>query len=230
MTTFQFEPESTPYPYWLGPFSPARGTSTGFRFHYRKLGTWVNAPNSREFWVIKDSSAVRKLSNNILHHWNGGRILFLPNGLIIKPLQDYEVGKRVIVGRFNGPITLQKPNGQLFDMSVPGRITPGDMWPGPNTTGLECILKDNGALICIWQRPTNEGSEIEEVVIQGPDPQLRSAFQRARPGDSAGRVRVTANGHIITNREERGYWRPMYIGQISPKNWPHREIWIQRRK
>jgi hypothetical protein len=204
MTSFRFEPERRPYPRWMGPFSPARGTRSGFRFHQGRLGTWVENDCDLSFWPVRDSDAAELLADVVRRQWGGGRVLLLPTGLVVKPLQgDYEVGRRVAIGRFRGSIVLQRPDGDAFDLDKPGHLQPGDPWPGPKTTGLECAIQSDGSLVCRWYHPTSLGYEVITKQLHGPDRRLASAFRGARPGNQGGRVRVTANGHVITNRQTR---------------------------
>lgn len=232
MTAFTFQPEVSPFPRWLGPFSPARGTYSGFRFHYGRLGTWVTNPVGLEFWPIIDSRSAQALAQLVLAHWGGGRILLLPNGFVIKPLQgDHEVGRRVLIGQFRGPVILERPEGRDFDLSNPGELNPGDPWPGPKTTGIECTIQLDGSLDCAWYHPTLQGRDEVRCRMQGPDWRLAGSFRRARPGVSGGRVRVTANGHVITNREERdGTWISLYVGHIAPESWPQRKEWVGKER
>lgn len=228
MTGFSFAVERRPFPRWLGPFSPARGTNAGFRFHQRRLGTWVESEQGREFWPLLDSPGVRSLARTILDEWGGGHVLLLPNGFVIKPLPgDEEVGRRVLIGRFRGSVVLERPEGGVFDLSNPGQITPGEPWPGPKTTGLECAIQVDGSLRCTWYHPTRLGRDEVSELLTGPNLSLAAGFRRCRPWDVGGRVRVTANGHVITNRQEwNGQWTSLYVGYVSPDSWPHRIQWI----
>jgi hypothetical protein len=230
MSEFTFRPERPPFPRWLGPFSPARGQYSGFRFHSRRLGTWLEGRHGREFWPVMDSGAVRTLGRLVLDHWHGGRVLLLPNGFVIKPLQrDGEVGKRVLIGCFSGPVRLERPAGDVFDLSMPGRLTPGQRWIGPKTTGLECVIQADGSLECEWYHPTNVGRESVREVVCGPDALLARGFRAARPRDPAGRVRLTANGYVITNRQDPdGSWVTLYVGRISVRSLLRRSTWIRK--
>ena len=232
MMTFSFQAEARPFPRWLGPFSPARGTNSGFRFHGGRLGTWVENLHGREFWPIEDSRDIRVLSQIVLECWGGGRVLLLPNGLVIKPLQgDYEVGQRALIGRFRGGIVLERPGDRAFDLDSPDTLTPGEPWAGPKTTGLECAVQPDGSLECNWYHPAPWGREEVRERLHSPDRLLATGFQRARPGDAGGRVRVTARGHVITNRQDRdGTWVSMYVGRIATEPWPHRQEWIRRER
>ncbi len=218
----------SPFPRWWGPYSPARGDISGFRFHRQRLGTWVQNGEDMEFWPVVDSPGVRLLTRTVLERWGSGRVLFLPNGYVVKPLQkDTERGKRVLLGSFNDPVVLEQPSGKLFDMSNPGPISPGDVWPGPKTVGLECIIQPDGALICKWYHPTAEGREDQWVLMTKPNDRLVMGFRTCRQGNRFGRVRVTANGHIITNCKEGGdTWISRYVGSISHAQWKHCENWI----
>ena len=227
MTTFSFQPEQWPFPQWLGPYSPSRGTqNSGFRFHYQRLGTWVTGEDENEFWQIQDSPELRVLSQIVINNWGGGRVLFLPNGFVIKPLQESDTGKRVLIGRFKGQVVLERPDGSIFNMSALGSISPGDPWPGPRTTGLECIILPNGALDCAWDQTTLYGSIQNRKQLFGPNYQLADGFRIARRGESQGRVRLTSNGHVITNRKIAGDWLTNYVGKISTDAWPHEQNWI----
>ncbi|MFG0316952.1 MAG: hypothetical protein ACF8XB_06755 [Planctomycetota bacterium JB042] len=181
-----------------------------------------------QFWVVRDGAAVRALTKVVLERWNGGRVLFLPNGRVVKPLQEEQkIGHRVLVGRFEGRVVLERPDGSLFDLAEPGRLEPGDVWPGPKTTGLECIMQSDGALDCTWYHPAAWGSEEILERLRGPDRSLAQGFRRARPGDGGGRVRVTVNGHVITNRRRRdGSWGAFYVGWVDPGSWPGWNEWI----
>ncbi len=228
MTTFTFHVQRSPFPRWWGPFSPARGVHSGFRFHARRLGTWVGTEFGREFWCMQDSPGARALSQLIRDHWQGGRVLLLPNGLVIKPLQrDLEVGERVLVGRFQGAVVLEEPEGGVFDLSAPGSLAPGALWPGPKSAGLECAIQPDGSLECTWYHPAEWGREMIRMQLHPADRQLASGFRLARPGESGGRVRVTANGFVVTNRQDRGLaWIPIYVGRIAPESWLHHQEWI----
>jgi hypothetical protein len=228
MTTLSFALERRPFPRWWGPFSPARGTYSGFRFHQRRLGTWVENERGREFRPLLNSPGAMALARTVLDEWDGGRVLLLPNGLVIKPLQgDHEVGRRVVISRFQGAVVLERLKGGVFDLSNPGQIAPGAPWPGPKTTGLECAIQPDGSLASNWYHPTMTGHDEVRESLHAPDLSLGSGFRRARPNDRGGRVRVTANGHVITNRQEwDGGWVSLYVGRIPPSSWPHRNQWI----
>lgn len=148
MNTFTFQPEPQPFPRWMGPFSPARGTRSGFRFHQGRLGTWVSHNAGSTFWPVTDSRGAREIATLVRSKWRGGRVLFLPNGFVVKPLQsDDEVGQRALIGRFRGAIVLERPGQPSFDLSKPGALRPGDPWRGPATTGLECALPQWSACV-----------------------------------------------------------------------------------
>lgn len=230
MSAFSFKAERPPFPRWLGPFSPSRGRYSGFRFHSRQLGTWVAGADEQAFWAVDDTPGVQALTRLVLDQWNGGRILLLTNGMIIKPLQrDQEIGRRVLVGRFQGNVVLRRPNGGRFDLGAARGMAPGAPWPGPGTIGLECVIARDGSLTCIWHHPTPDGQiEVRERLF-GPDQGLAAGFRSARPGHAEGRVRITANGLVITNRQSRnGDWSPMYVGRVLPHSMLNRSEWIQR--
>ena len=230
MTSFMFDPERRPYPRWMGPFSPARGIRSGFRFHQGRLGTWVEHGVDMSFWPMADCEGADRLTNLVRRDWGGGRVLLLPTRLVVKPLQgDHEVGRRVVIGRFRGPVVLKRPDGSTLDLNAPGHLQPGDPWPGPKTTGLECAIQSDGSLICQWYHPTGLGRDTAAEQLHGADRKLAIGFKRARPGDAGGRVRVTANGHVITNRQTRtGGWMASYVGRIDPASWTNWSRWIGR--
>ena len=223
-----FAAVSTPFPRWWGPFSPARGTRSGFRFHERRLGTWVGDDEGLSFWPVKRSSGLAKLEKLVLDTYGGGRVLLLPNGTVVKPLQrDVERGKRAYLGEFTGDVVLEKSDGGTFSFASPGPLKAGDPWPGPNTTGLECVIKSTGALECTWSHPAEHGRDTETKQLMPPNATLAKGFRVARPGESVGRVRVTARGHVITNRNDRGRWKCLYVGCIDCAKWPDLDEWFE---
>lgn len=233
MTSFRFQGFSAPFARWMGPYSPSRGTYYGFRVRDGDVGTWMDDRRGvREFLPLAPSSGARDLADLVLRHFGGGRILLLPFGLVIKPLAEAdEIGKRVVIGRFAGPVVVSGPNGRRFDFSAPGRLKPGDPWQGPGTTGLECTLTTAGALECCWYHPSRYGREETRMQLVPPQASLLNGFRRARPGDSAGRVRVTANGLVTTNRQEYdGSWSRWYVGQVPSGAWVRDAIWVSKEK
>ncbi len=221
--SFRFEAFKEPFPRWMGPYSPARGTRAGFRFHAGRFGTWVEDGVGASFWAAVPDGGVRRITALVLDKWDGGRVLLLPNGFAIKPLQgrwgqDDEVGHRVIIGRFAGGLTLERPDGSVFDMSEPGDLQPGALWPGPRTTGLECAMQPDGRLTCRWYHPSRFGRDEVWRVLREGDRALASAFRRARPSNAGGRVRITVNGHVITNRQLNGVWTSRYVGHVAAKS------------
>ena len=79
------------------------------------------------FWSVVESTVSCEIVALVKEHWGGGRVLILPNGLVVKPLQDEEeVGQRVLIGRCGGAITLERSGERPFDMSKPGVLAPGD--------------------------------------------------------------------------------------------------------
>jgi len=100
MTSFTFVPLHHPFPRWMGPYSPSRGNKSGFRIKAGKIKTWDE--NGAE-WPVVECAGIKSIVSLVTNHWKGGRVLFLPNGFVIKPLQDDdEVSKRVLIGRFSG--------------------------------------------------------------------------------------------------------------------------------
>jgi hypothetical protein len=230
MSSFVFKPEPLPFPRWIGPFSPARGTRSGFRFHKGRLGTWVGDGSGMSFWPVVDSQGARDIATLVLTKWGGGRVLFLPNGLVVKPLQaDDEVGQRALIGSFHGAIVLEWPGQSPFDLSKPGALRPGDPWTGPTTTGLECAIQHDGSLVCTWYHPTRFGRDEVSQALRGPDRSLAQGFKAARPGVTGGRVRITANGHVITNRQDANdTWASILVGSIDPRSFKDWNTWIAK--
>jgi hypothetical protein len=138
------------------------------------------------------------------------------------------VGHRVIIGRFSGSIVLERDHGSTFNLSEPGPLASGSRWPGPNTIGLECVMNQSGCLTCTWYHPTQWGRDEETRQLSGPNQTLAADFRRARPRDTGGRVRVTAHGHITTNRKTSDGWAPQYVGRLDTRLWANWESWIRR--
>ena len=220
MTAPVFEVERSPFPRWWGPFSPARGTYSGFRFHQKRLGTWVENEYGKAFWALVDSPGVAALARTILQEWHGGRVLLLPNGLVIKPLQgDLEVGQRVLVGRFRGPVVLERPDGRSKIVEFVGRgefgIASGGMPDGSyeRLWFRELVLPDEVAFesnVFLLRKATAEalkaGVSPSPIVDVPPGPILPT---QPEPGPAAG-PEPTAGATTKTLR---------LVGTIPPELW-----------
>lgn len=228
---FLFIPEGRPFPRWHGPFSPGHGTYSGFRINRGRCGTWVESAGGSNFWELEHSEGADALSSLMTREWGGGRVLLLPNGYVVKPLQtDEERSPKVLIGRFEGAVVLKDPDGNRFDLSRPGSLQPGDRWPGPKSTGLECSIQANGSLTCNWYRNTASGmTGFMTEQLRGPDEDLAQGFRVSRPGELGGRIRITANGAIITNRRlSDSAWNALYVGSVDTDSWPDWEKWVER--
>jgi hypothetical protein len=226
--SFSFVPVDQPFPRWWGPYSPARGKKCGFRFSDRRLGVWVDHDDGRDFWFVKSSLGASKLEQLVRTHFGGGYVMLLPNGSVIKPLQEEEErGQRVYLGEFAGDVVFQTHDGSDLSLTSPGLLKPGDLWTGPTSAGLECVITADGSLKCRWYHPTTYGRDDETHTMTAANAALARGFRAARPGEQAGRVRVTAKGHVITNRQVRGKWHCFYVGQVDVDKWPHLDEWIE---
>jgi hypothetical protein len=225
-----FTPEPVPFPYWDGPYTPARGSYSGFRIRGGILGAWVSSDDSQSFCEVQRSDGVKRLTDLISRHWSGGRLLFLPSGLIVKPLQNEdERGARVVVGRYEGKFSVLVGNN-WFDFLAPSLgIAAGSVWDGPGTIGLECSMKGDGSLSTSWEVPSEFGAEGHQNVLSGPNKTLLDGFKAARPNDQGGRVRVTVGGHVLTKREMRHGWKTFYVGRVAVDTLQNWDNWKRRR-
>jgi hypothetical protein len=224
----QFQELPSPYPKWLGPYSPSRGRKAGFRVRGRRLGVWVGNECGASFWEASPSEGVQRLSSMVTETWGGGRVLLLASGVVVKPLPtESDIGRRVVVGYYSGAVRLQRADGGTFDFSEPGQLKAGDPWPGPSSTGLECILDVDGTLSCEWRHLSSYGWDIERRELRRCDPVLAHAFRAARPFDRAGRVRLTENGCVITKaRDRNGDWECRFVAKIDPPALSEWRDWI----
>lgn len=224
-----FSPEGWPFPHWKGPYSPSRGKWSGFRVRNERLGAWSSANGRLSFCPIHETAGVNDLTKLVIRHFKGGgRVLMLPSGHVIKPLQEYEErGKRVFIGRFKGAFKLNVGDERI-DLETTGPFAPGDPWPGSGTIGLECTIGGDGSLTTRWQQPSEYGSDLYREKITGPDQRLASGFRKARPHDEVGRVRVTVGGHTITNRKVGEIWKTFYVGRVDPARLENWNRWIER--
>ena len=228
MSDLEIEVEDAPFPDWMGPYSPARGMQHGLRFHGGELGVWSNTPTGKEFWTVQRNGSVDRLVRSVMQTWGGGRLLFLPNGYIIKPLPGAdERGKRVFVGSFEGSVVLVDSDGMEFDLSSPSNQKPGGIWNGPTTLGLECAFEADGSLRCDWNHPDEYGgTEVSHHIVGGNAGRVRS-FRVARPGESTGRVHISANGMVTTNCKVGSGWQTRFVCYVDPDSlddWSH---WLE---
>lgn len=223
--SFQFTAFRAPFPEWHGPYSQSHGRNRGFRVRGRQLITFVDSTTGLQMWIAQQTDGVLDLQDLVCRHWGGGRVLLLPNGLVVKPNPAGD-GECWAIGQFLGPVVLERPDGTDFNLADPGPLEPGDPWPGPATTGIECVIdRADGSLRAEIRTPTPDGFLRERYFVIESDESLADGFSVARPGDGGGRVRVTANGHVITNRQRFGRWECVYVGQIDVTAWPHLDEW-----
>ena len=224
-----FEPETTPFPAWLGPYSPARGNRSGFRVKYGVLGAWVTTDYGQTFCAAERTAGTARLAELVRARWSGGRIEFLPGGIVVKPLQDEsERGRRVVLGRYTGSFRLHT-GARPIDFSATAGFVPGTEWQGPGSVGLECRIRPDGSLVSRWTHPSRFGEERHEALVFGPNPALFAAFRRVRRYDTGGRVRITLGGHVITSRETGYGWAPFYVGRVDPAQFRNSSTWLERR-
>jgi hypothetical protein len=90
-------------------------------------------------------------------------------------------------------------------------------------------MQANGSLVCSWYHPTRFGRDEVSELLRAPDRALAAGFGAARPGATGGRVRITANGFIITNRQENnGSWVSILVGRIDPGSFSDWKSWIEK--
>jgi hypothetical protein len=226
--SFFFTPAPRPFHLWLGPFVAARGRTTDFRVRGEEFGAVVRSQEGERFWPAIETRGLKMMTGLVKDNWRGGRVLLLPDGHVVKPLQEEEErGLRVLIGRYSGSFALRMPGEGQFDLSPSATHRVGRPWGGPASVGIECAIHDDGSLHCKWWQ--RHGGGLFEVNSQvcGPDPALAQGFRAARPGAEGGRVRVTVSGHVITNRETSPKnWTSLYVGRIDPRNWTHDQSWI----
>lgn len=226
--TFFFTPEPKPFRLWLGPFVAARGWTADFRVRSKKFGAIVRTTNGERFWSAVETRGLKQMTALVCANWSGGRVLLLPDGHVVKPLQEEdERGRRVLIGRYRGAFALRKTDGSQFDLGTADDYQPGSPWLGPSSIGLECKIQEDGSLHCTWWQHLSHGAFERTMQVCGPDRELFRGFRAARPGMTRGRVLVTISGHVITKNEiESNDWRSVYVGRIDLKNWIHDPSWI----
>jgi len=225
---FTFTPESEPYLRWKGPFSPSRGKYTSLRVRGGGLKAYFDSKDESASWELEKSAGIQSLVDTVTRVWGGGRVMLLPTGHVIKPLQDQEVGIRKLIGRFTGPLIFRRHDGGSFDLDLEtNRLAPGDLWHGIKNIGVECIIQEGGVLSCRWYHPTVYGKEEIRIELLHDSPERHIAFQKARQGDTYGRVHVLPNGAVITNHQTfLGEWEAKFVCKISPSSWGSWEHWI----
>jgi hypothetical protein len=191
------------------------------------VGVWWSDQEYRSFWPLVESAGSRALMAYVTARYGGGRILLLPDGKVIKPLQDDdEVGIRVVIGKFDGPIRLWRHDGSILDLSRRGALGAGEPWPGPDGAGVEAKIDEDGSLTCRWYHPTRWGKDTVTAKVIRSNQALAVGYRKSR-GRSTGRVNVTPNGLVVACGDDGGDWLPRYVGRIEPTDWPRLNTWIQ---
>jgi hypothetical protein len=224
-----FTAATRPYPRWFGPFSPSRGKYTSLRVRGGSLKAYFEEDNELADWDVQDSPGARSLVQTVAATWGGGRVLLLPTGHVIKPLQDEEeVGIREFIGRFSGSLIFERHDGGLFDLDDEAdNLAPGDLWPGPKSIGLECIIKEGGILRCDWYHPADFGREEHREELLPASRNLYNMFRIARPGDATGRVHVLPNGTVTTTHQDpSGNWVTKFVIKLDQGSWDPWDHWI----
>jgi hypothetical protein len=224
--SFAFIGAKKPYPRWIGPFIAARGVYNSVRVKSGRLIAYFEDDDERAEWEVLPSPGSKSLAKAVVDNWTGGRLLLLPTGHVIKPLQENdERAMRVFIGRFDGPLIFKRHDGGIFDLDEEtDSLSPGDPWVGPKGIGLECIIRDGGSLDCHWYHPTDYGQELYQKQLLPADKSLWQAFRLARPNDwSGGRVHVLPNNTVITKDASKS---TIFVGKIDPSAWGSLDHWI----
>ncbi|HXF52180.1 MAG TPA: hypothetical protein VNM43_10910 [Dehalococcoidia bacterium] len=178
-----------------------------------RLGAW----HHWQFWPLLETPGVRALRELVSTFWGGGRILLLPWGDVVKPLQDdQDIGKRVLIGHYSGSIVFDRPEGRPLELGVDTPTDPGAPWDGPHHVGLECTIDPTGTLACTWYHPSRLGWSGVRHRLWGPDSALARGFRKARPYHSGGRVHVLPGGIVVTMVQRGANWEARVVGRIDP--------------
>jgi hypothetical protein len=180
-----------------------------------------------EFAGVADCAGRQSIIDVVRRHWDGGRILILPNGMVVKPHQtneDDRVG-RSLIGQISGSLVVKRSSGTRCDLGSSLGLYAGDSWPGPSSGHLTCVISESGALKCSWYHPTDHGRDYVKCELRGADEDLAEGFREARPWDTCGRVQICYGGHVLT-RTSRGAVR--YVGWIDPETLGDWRDWIGR--
>lgn len=216
-----------PFREWLGPYSPSRGSDHGFRVRGGELVCYRKGRWSTSEWRA-DGEGVSELVELVARWWQGGRIMILPDGHVIKPLRDEDTGRRVLIGRIRGHIFLEGPDGDELDLCHP-ELDPGAVWEAPHSIGLECTIGPERLLRASSQRAVGREIRTEEFTVYGPDASLYRAFRTARRAHLGGRVHVLYGGAVLTYAKVGSLPRFRYLGQLDVARWPYDRKWVGRR-
>ena len=223
-----FTPMNLPFPMWLGPYSPRRGTYSGWRVNGGRLVATVYSRGRQENWQAVEDDGIKALCRHVSWHFGGGRVLILPSGHVVKPDQE-GWRQRYVIGSLCGIPRLHNASGGVFDMSGPKGISPGQMWPGPASTGIECVIRTKGQMTSNRVFDLGNGEEEEALQVVSSACHIWRAFREVRHANG-GRVRVTCLGVILTNHNHgsrhRPDWSTHYLGTIDLDDWRHHNEWV----
>jgi len=214
-----FRPYQPPFHQWMGPYTPATGFTSGFRVLQNSLGCHEVDDSSQFFCTAEESPGVRYLIDHVRTHFGGGRVLFLPNGLVIKPCnRGYDVGRRVVIGEYSGDLRIFTSEG-FRNFSDEQIQNPGTRWYGPQTIGLAIILEPRGCGYIKWNLSNRYYDEEHREPFDWIGSQVVESYQRVK--GRTGRVRISVNGHAFTKVEEGTRWQTYYLGIADSEfvNW-----------
>ena len=207
----RFIPVKFPIPYWSGPYSPAAGKMTGMRVRKGYAGAWCDTIVGLKFFHFEKSNGADSLSSLVKVNFNdGGRIVILPNGYVIKPENDkVKVGYQRLIGKIKGEITIP----QIYENFVLGptsKFEAGSKWKGPHGGAIRCTIKDDGSIHTKWSVPNDKGASEYKKQLTGPNLTLLSQVESIEKKIGAkGRVYYWYGGHLTTADHQ------LYIGKVA---------------
>ena len=208
------------FPYWKGPYSPARGVDTGIKVKDGEIGAWCYSSNNLEFFSFEQSPGSKELKKCVSKNFGGGgRIVILPNGFVIKPLAD-ETGYRKLIGKIEGEIEISLDSG-IFSFGPNVTLKSGSIWKGPYGGGLECKVLEDGSIMSSSKEPHELGKIEAEFQLTGANPTFFNQVEQIKKklGDF-GRLHFWYGGHLTAPEHQ------VYIGCVKTNVFDTEKVWI----
>lgn len=211
---------------WKGRYNRGYGEDNIFRIKYYNDDWWPIIVFSDDEGSYTCPAEMCDASGELTHHVNlakklygkeGGSFIINEFGQVIVPSPKGD-GVRYIVGEFSDMLLFEHPEAdEWIDLNDDEGYDCGDAWEMPYI-GCRFSLKQNGKIGYKYK-----GEDYEEFFpadIQ--DHSLIRKLRSIRGNGGCGFI-VNPEGIVLTKRDTREGWLPVYVGRIDYNKWFEKE-------